>query len=220
MKSLSASAKTSGFTLFEVLVVVAIIVTLMLVLLPTSPRKVNATGYRCLSNQKQICLGFVMFEGDNGDNFPWQLSTATNGTMELITNGHAFSQFLPLTNYIKSPQVYVCPTDTSRGYAATVATLTDSNLSFFVNADAPTNNPAAILIGDRHLSADGRPLPPGLFVFTTNAMDWTHALHPVKRFETLGALGFADGHCEIVKGKDLNARFTSGVLPGSRLEVP
>jgi prepilin-type N-terminal cleavage/methylation domain-containing protein/prepilin-type processing-associated H-X9-DG protein len=58
--------KTKAFTLIELLVVIAIIAILAAILMPVlNKAELKAQGIQCMSNQKQLCSGWIMYAGDN-----------------------------------------------------------------------------------------------------------------------------------------------------------
>jgi prepilin-type N-terminal cleavage/methylation domain-containing protein/prepilin-type processing-associated H-X9-DG protein len=90
-----------GFTLIELLVVIAIIAILASILFPVFARaRENARRASCSSNLKQIGLGIMQYTQDYDERY---VPTATS-----LRNWGQLTQ-----PYIKSIQVFVCPSNTA-----------------------------------------------------------------------------------------------------------
>lgn len=108
------SPRKQGFTLIELLVVIAIIAILAALLLPSlSKAKAKAQDIGCLSNLKQVTLGWLLYLEDNNGRLPpnpggsdyWILG---NVRTDLNTTNIERSLVFP---YTPNAGVFKCPRD-------------------------------------------------------------------------------------------------------------
>ena len=95
-----------GFTLIELLVVIAIIAILAAILFPVfSKAREKARQTSCLSNQKQIALGILMYAQDYDEQTPIAFFTWDSPP------GPPYCWRDLLVPYVKNNQIYQCPSD-------------------------------------------------------------------------------------------------------------
>ena len=117
-KTHSPSQKTA-FTLIELLVVIAIIAILAAILFPVFARaRENARRSSCQSNLKQIGLGLIQYSQDYdelsvrcyyGNN---QGASNAPGSTDEASNGPRYKWMDAIFPYVKSEQIFVCPSAT------------------------------------------------------------------------------------------------------------
>jgi prepilin-type N-terminal cleavage/methylation domain-containing protein/prepilin-type processing-associated H-X9-DG protein len=100
--------KRSGFTLIELLVVIAIIAILAAILFPVfAQAREKARAITCISNEKQIALGTIMYTDDYDGMWPFNAAYGQSGSV-YVMQGYA-GLIYP---YVKSAGVFQCPDDT------------------------------------------------------------------------------------------------------------
>ena len=97
-----------GFTLIELLVVIAIIAILAAILFPVFAKaREKARQTSCLSNLKQIGLGFLQYAQDYDETLPTDWITLPPG----VAWTDRYSWRAMISPYIKNTQIFSCPSD-------------------------------------------------------------------------------------------------------------
>lgn len=208
MKPSPSNKAVGGFTLVEMLVVMAIIAILAAMLLPAISRgKMHAQRVTCTNNLKQIGLAYHNFVHDHDGKFPTQVSTREGGIREWLTNPcdwyctNAFKTLKVLSNELVNPKLLVCPSYTRERIATNFAEVClpcpDSHITYKGNLKLMPEDfgkPTSVLVAEAGL----RPYWWACWdigVTTLDATKFEWGIHSLKG----GNMLFADGHVDFLK---------------------
>ncbi|HEY3398724.1 MAG TPA: prepilin-type N-terminal cleavage/methylation domain-containing protein [Armatimonadota bacterium] len=208
-----------GFTLIELLVVIAIIAILAAILFPVFARaRAKAQQSNCLSNVKQITLGFLMYASDYDDTLcpaavtPTATQVMPNGAT-YASAGMGYAPWYHLINpYIKNFQLLNCPSyATNTPYTGGNQTPPGYGMNNMLSAGkrlSGINAPAeCIMMGE-----DADDATPTADTFSYYVMDWDtrstgdNASPPAARHNDGSNMGFCDGHAKWYKWQTIGFR--------------
>jgi len=127
-----APLEPGGFTLTELLAVLAVVGLGLLLLVPARAQtKLGSQAFRCFNNNRMLALAWRMYSHDSRDLLPYSSDDGTGSAQPL--NQYAWTQVhldfnpanraawdinagtttSPLWPYLKDPGAYKCPADTS-----------------------------------------------------------------------------------------------------------
>ena len=140
---------SKGFTLIELLVVIAIIGILASMLLPALGKaKGRANRIKCVSNLKQISLGFKTYANNNEDKFPWFPKSS-------VVGGGAVTALVPVWQAVGgelgNAKIMRSSCDGARTDATTFALITTANVSYWYCVAADELKPSTMLAGTRNI---------------------------------------------------------------------
>lgn len=174
---IAQARNTSGLTLMESLIVVAVLTALIALLLPGLARsRVHVCRINCSNNVKQIGLSFRQWALDNTDKLPMEVSTNDGGAREWAQQGIAWPVFSVMSNELNTPKILSCPADSNKKHVAAttfgstspgssyplVSFTNNQSLSYFVSLDASQTQTNLLLSGDSHFEMGGKELTEGL----------------------------------------------------------
>ena len=221
-----SSLVLNGFTLVELLVVIAVIGILAALLLPVlSKAKTRAQGTYCMNNLKQLAIGWTIYSGDNKEKL------MLNGSgRSWISNGYLSwgpdpvnintallldPKLAAMADYVKALGVYKCPADKYQSAAnpgPRVRSIsmngTLNNKPQFINktgrkyftakkqADLISPGPANIFV---FLDEHADSIDDGIFMVNPGYLPGDERWRnlPASYHNGCGSFSFADGHGEI-----------------------
>jgi hypothetical protein len=203
-------ARNAAFTRWDLIICLAAVgmLAVWLPLLARSKPRVCRIG--CVSNLKQIGLGFRMWSNDHEDQFPWRLSTNEGGTLEYAESRDTFRHFVAASNELNSPRILNCPQDHTRSRTNLFDFLSNENISYFV--EIKTNGNQLYLSGDRFLSTNKSVRSGLMTISTAKSLRWVPGAHVES-----GNIAFSDGSATETANGQLATAFTN--LP-IRIAIP
>jgi prepilin-type N-terminal cleavage/methylation domain-containing protein/prepilin-type processing-associated H-X9-DG protein len=238
--SLDRPIKTNvirAFTLIELLVVIAIIAILAAMLLPAlSAAKEKSKRTTCISNQRQLALGWLMYAPDFSEVLvlnKWSNTPAPARSLPgswVLGNANIDSDPTNITAgtlypYIKALGVYHCSDDRAYVKSTTIPRARCFSMSCYLGADPKAGygivpilkatsirKPVQTLL---FIDEDDLTLDDGYFLYEFVGSEWVNL--PGFRHSNGTVLSFADGHAEYWKWAEGHPSATETTLAGNAL---
>ena len=212
-----------AFTLLELLTTMAIIAILAVLLLPALQSGYGkAKRVACTSRLMQIGVAFHSWAHDHNDLFPMQVSTNQQGTLEFAQAAalnpdvsFTFRHFQAVSNELMVAKVLVCPADRHRFAANDFGSLSNANVSYWINSASVPGHPDSPLAGDRNVRTSGRTEWTFVQFGPGDKLEFSAELHGYR-----GNVLFGDAHIEILDSRALRAAFVFSNSPEVTLSLP
>lgn len=189
MKTKKPSASAPAFSALDLIMTIAGVLICAWILLPLiAGSKPRVTRITCISNIKQVGIGFRLYASDGK---PYPRYNPTN---------EVWRYFQVPGKEIGSPKVLLCPQDSARTKPAfdfempeTINSFAhpkfqNKALSYFYGTEVDETLPDSILAGDRNLSTNKQILTGVLILNTNSPARWTKEIH-----KDAGNIVFGDG---------------------------
>jgi hypothetical protein len=148
-----AGLATAGIVLGYLSLVFTLVIAVLV--LPALPKLKRAPPQLsdCQYNLRQIGLSFKVWQLEHNDQYPFNVSTNSGGTLELCATGpdgfdkNAIAHFLVISKELSTPNFLVCPNDSTKHPAASFENLQPVNVSYRLRTGTNINseNPQEVL---------------------------------------------------------------------------
>jgi prepilin-type N-terminal cleavage/methylation domain-containing protein len=202
-----------GFTIVELLIVIAIISFIAALLLPAlSNAKNRGRGADWISRLKQCGVGSRIFSNDNEEAFPWQLEVAKGGSVGSID---WTDNLRSLSNELVTPKVLASPLDKERVEHDNWTTLDgDKHISTFVGLEAQESKSQSILFGDRTVHGGSGGMEPYWTASVLSSIDaaWDETINNGRK----GYIVLSDGSVHHMSTAHLREQIAAALANGCK----
>ncbi len=211
--SIHHTRSQSAFTRGELLVTIGVVLVLSIAgAAIIKQSRQSSKAKQCTVQLKQVTLAMKMWSSDASLDPPWLREH--KGTKTFIGNGMVLPHFLAITNEMIEPKYLTCPGD-NRVPAKSWSTLTDSNISYFLNVDSEEVMPNRVVFGDRLLVSSDAPKNGMMTLATNENYHWEQRIH-----NGHGTLSRGDGSVQQFTSAELTKELTRKENIGSRVQLP
>ncbi len=204
-----------AYTLLELLCTMAIIGILAVLLLPgVQQGYARAKRAACANNLINIGVAAAAWAHDHNDLFPMQVPVGQGGTREFAEAtalnpdvSFNFRHFQALSNELATPWLLRCPAEKFRARAENFGSLSNQNISYWLNTAAAPGRQDSPLAGDRNVRTSGRTAWTFLQIGAGDAVEFSAELHGHR-----GNILFGDGHVDNLDSRALRAAFAAATV--------
>jgi general secretion pathway protein G len=208
-----------GFSLIEILVVLAIIAILAAIIFPVfSAARGKARATKCMANLKQLGMAVEMYASDYDELYPWSKDVADHAVPQQWDEFPYWQAWIPympfiqdsLNPYVRSRELWQCPSDT--GFDV----LEDSGYPMDAEPTCYAKWGASYLyrteIGFRFTTAGNMVDPAATNLLFDGNGRW-HG-HGLLRREKRWNILYADGHVKSANGQQFDEAWATPIVAG------
>lgn len=141
-----------AFTRLDLLAVLVAVMMLAAIVWPAlGSDSIRAQRAVCANNLRRIGQALTSWAADHGELYPWLVSQNAGGTGGSVNSRYAYYQFLAVSNEVRSPSLFACPSDGAKSRSQTFQGLSDTYVSYMLS-HPDVSDGRAILSGDRNIA--------------------------------------------------------------------